>query len=311
MVWIKSYQSVGLHPKTKKLARLLAVPLPQVVGHLHFLWWWSFDYAEHDGCLAAYEDWQIADAAMYEGDAGAFVKALQETRYLDEVGGKLYIHDWSDHLGGLIARREYNKLAVIKSRESKKKARRKQDVGTNMVPTEEQQEANETPTKQNVGAQEEEKEKEKVFNTPPTPPRGERVRKPVDYSADFETFWQSYPRRVDKQRAWQNWKTELKSGSSAEDMIRAAKNYAKMCAAQRREVDKIKHPSTFLGRDRSWMEYVEGVPEEGISVYERSAKRSLDQIAEDFRLGLEMYDEEVIDVDARELGGILQIDGGS
>ena len=50
--WIKSYQDLGRHPKTSRLARTLGISRPAAIGHWHLLWWWALDYAK-DGDLAA------------------------------------------------------------------------------------------------------------------------------------------------------------------------------------------------------------------------------------------------------------------
>lgn len=102
MEWIESHKSLARHPKTKRLARALDVSIPTAIGHLHLLWWWSTDYAE-DGQLTRYEAEDIADAAMWEGDAAEFVTALQRAGWLDE---DMYLHDWQDYSGKLIEKRK-------------------------------------------------------------------------------------------------------------------------------------------------------------------------------------------------------------
>lgn len=106
---------------------------------------------------------------------------------------------------------------------------------------------------------------------PPSPPRGDSASRPtkrtrkstrenIEYTEDFEAFWAEYPRQIDKGRAFKNFQTELKAGSSAEDMISAARNYARACQTKRTEEQYIKHASTFLGPTRPWREYILGVP---------------------------------------------------
>ena len=104
MAWIESHQSLGAHPKTKKLARLLNVPLPQVVGHLHMLWWWAFDYAQ-DGDLSRYAAEDIADAVLWEGSASLLMASLLDAGFLDQPNGKPCIHDWDEYGGKLLAKR--------------------------------------------------------------------------------------------------------------------------------------------------------------------------------------------------------------
>ncbi len=102
MAWITSSQELRYHPKTKRLARRLDLSPAAAIGHLHCLWWWAVDYAP-DGDLSDLEDWEIADAAGYEGDSVDFVMALVYSGFLDNnEEGRLYIHDWSEHAGQTI-----------------------------------------------------------------------------------------------------------------------------------------------------------------------------------------------------------------
>lgn len=80
MAWIESHQELWRHPKTKKLARLLGVSVPTVVGHLHGIWYWALDFAQ-DGDLHQYDPEEIADAALWEGDPGQFIEALVAAGY--------------------------------------------------------------------------------------------------------------------------------------------------------------------------------------------------------------------------------------
>jgi hypothetical protein len=76
----------------------------------------------------------------------------------------------------------------------------------------------------------------------------------------FETFWQYYPRKIEKIAAYKNWNAQLKAKHTAEQMIVAAKNYAEYCKNEDTETRYIKHPSTFLGHTKPFLEYVKGVP---------------------------------------------------
>jgi len=107
-----SDQTLKDHPKTKRAARALGLQVPHLMGHLHCLWHWALDYAQ-DGDLSEFDAWEIADAAMYEGDAEAFVSALAECGkdgpgFLEQDVDSLLIHDWEDYAGRLIAQREAN-----------------------------------------------------------------------------------------------------------------------------------------------------------------------------------------------------------
>ncbi len=110
MAWIESHQQLGRHPKLKRLARNLNISLPAAVGHLHYLWWWALDYAV-DGNLSAYDVYDIADAALWDGEPEDFVQALLEcgpgsqAGFLEETSGGLVLHDWYDYVGALLESR--------------------------------------------------------------------------------------------------------------------------------------------------------------------------------------------------------------
>lgn len=108
MAWIESHQTLGSHPKTRKLAHLLKVSKPAAIGHLHCLWWWAVDYAE-DGDLSRFDALDIAIGAEWEGDEELFAEALVTAGFLDlDDAGGYQIHDWDDYAGKLIERRKAN-----------------------------------------------------------------------------------------------------------------------------------------------------------------------------------------------------------
>lgn len=104
MAWIESHQELGRHPKTRKLARALDISRPCAVGHLHYLWWWALDFAQ-DGDLSRYDAEVLAEAALWDGDPGAFVSALLEAGFLDPDS---QLHDWHDYAGKILDQRRAN-----------------------------------------------------------------------------------------------------------------------------------------------------------------------------------------------------------
>ena len=84
--------------------------------------------------------------------------------------------------------------------------------------------------------------------------------KKEEYTPEFEEFWAHYPRKIEKKRAFRVWKTRLREGVPPEVLIQACKHYAEYCARQGSEQRYIKHPSTFLGPDRPYEEFIDGVP---------------------------------------------------
>jgi hypothetical protein len=81
------------------------------------------------------------------------------------------------------------------------------------------------------------------------------------YTDEFETFWQSYPRKLDKAAAFRAWKARLKGKAPPSDMVSAARHYAEYCELRGVETQYVKHAATFLGPDRPFAEFVAGLPE--------------------------------------------------
>ena len=144
MAWIKSFQELGDHPKTKRAARILGISCPTIIGHLQYLWLWAQSYAE-DGCLGGYSVEDVADAARWEGDAQQFIDALlncgvKGAGFLERDDlGELHIHDWDEYAGKLVERR-----ATERERQRNKRAsgggvgatlaQHTQDVGATYAP---------------------------------------------------------------------------------------------------------------------------------------------------------------------------------
>lgn len=123
MAWIESHDTLARHPKTLRAARLAGVAVPQIIGHLHLLWWFALDYAG-DGDLSAYEAADLEDAMMWPGEGGALVAALcnagvrgapgfleavtRSSASRDNAEPNYLIHDWHHYAGRLIEKREAN-----------------------------------------------------------------------------------------------------------------------------------------------------------------------------------------------------------
>ena len=121
MAWIKSEQALASHPKVHLLAKELGVSVPQVLGHLHLLWWWALDYAD-DGNLTRYRDF-IPNASQWVGDEEYYTESLIKHGFIDVKDNELWIHDWLDYTGALIETRE-------KDAERKRQARARKSANS-------------------------------------------------------------------------------------------------------------------------------------------------------------------------------------
>lgn len=118
MAWIETHQQLFHHPKTKRASRALGLSIPAMAGHLIALWLWCMDYAKH-GDLSQYTNEEIADAAMWEGDAATFYQALVECKWLEATEDKLLVHDWFEYGGKLTTEKEKDAARKRADRASK------------------------------------------------------------------------------------------------------------------------------------------------------------------------------------------------
>lgn len=79
-----------------------------------------------------------------------------------------------------------------------------------------------------------------------TPKAPVKAKKQTGYTDDFENFWRTYPRRIEKKSAFKAWKTALKSGATADEITAGAARYAKYRAGEPERFTK--HPSTWLNQ---------------------------------------------------------------
>lgn len=81
-------------------------------------------------------------------------------------------------------------------------------------------------------------------------------KKAADFDADFEEFWQAYPKpkNPDKSPGRQRYTALRKKGVSADDLLKAAQNYAR--AMRGTDPRYIKHSATFLGPSDAWRDYL-------------------------------------------------------
>ena len=233
MAWIEFHQSLISHPKTKRLARRLGLPIPAIVGHMACFWCWCLEYAQ-DGNLSRYDAEELADAAMYQGeDSEGFVAALIDAGFLEKVDG-LQVHDWHDYAGRLVERRAANakrmKDARAKNVQRTCETRAEMCEATQPNPT--------VPNHVHVSTDVDAPAKVASLTLgPPAPDDGvldvvipeakaEGVTKADaprrrSYPTEFAEFWAAYPgpRRVDKAGCLAKFNAILSSGVQMVDIL--------------------------------------------------------------------------------------------
>lgn len=274
MPWIESHQELRNHPKTKRLARELKISVAAAIGHLHCLWWWATDYAP-DGDLTEYEDWEIADAAYYEGkNIDKFKDALIFSGFLDNTeGGRLILHDWNDYAGKNLQQRK-------KARERTQKYRDRQNA---LPPSRSENETDKTSAEsgkaevtqsecddnvthteriryENVPVpcastgQDSTGHNNTVHNsayTPLTPQRGEEAEQKNLQEKRFDEFWAAYPRKQGKGAALKAWQKIHPDAQLHQAIIESVKAHAKNNPQWLKDNGQyIPNPSTWLNQRR-------------------------------------------------------------
>lgn len=92
-------------------------------------------------------------------------------------------------------------------------------------------------------------------------PTAAAIRTGTPYPDAFLAFWSAYPRKIGKTDAYKAWLARLAEAKKAriplerrtEMMVRAAVNYASYTIG--RDLEHVKHPSTFLGPSEHWKDF--------------------------------------------------------
>mgnify|MGYP005841833359 CR=1 FL=1 len=277
MAWIMSYQELGEHPKTKRFARLLGIALPTAVGHLHYLWWWALTYAQ-TGCLNGFTAWEIAEACHWEGDPDKFVEALLNCQ-IHEFGflergedGTLYLHDWWEHAGRLVQRRIDDAVRKKSARRSANDATDIQETSIGRPSDVERRQHNTTghdttveetridesvaPSVAEAGTSVAEEERERALDAAPARLRSS-PSKPKPYADEFERWYADYPRKINKQKAYDAFVARVRAGIDIGLLFQARDNYAEHVAREGTEDKYVMYPSTFLGAAARYADYLQ------------------------------------------------------
>ena len=232
--------SVGFqhNKKIRRLRKLLGDSGPL---SLVFLWGYAAQHCP-DGAFTDMDDDEIEDVVSWSGEPGRLIPTLIDLCLVQRNDGVIVIHEWSQHNG-------YASAAKIRSEAAKAKAAKRWNAVACAAASE----------NENAVACAEGHADDNAPNPSPNPsplptPKPSRA----EYSAEFECFWETYPRKVDKSRAFKTWKARVKDGATPGGIIQAAVNYANECKRNGTEEQFIKHPATFLNPD--WSQWVNREP---------------------------------------------------
>jgi hypothetical protein len=93
------------HLKTKRLKRLLGIPLYRAVGILETIWLLCCDCCD-EGNIGKFSDLELAEYLEWESDPSQLVRALADSGWTDQdQAGRPVIHDWLEHCPDFIRER--------------------------------------------------------------------------------------------------------------------------------------------------------------------------------------------------------------
>jgi len=100
----------------------------------------------------------------------------------------------------------------------------------------------------------------------------------IDYTPDFDKFWTQYPRKIGKQKAFKAWQARLKENHTPELMIRCLENYKLYLDQNRTEERYIKHPSTFLGLNRDFLDFREAPKPPQVNKVSKTTQQNIENL---------------------------------
>ena len=206
--------------KFLRLAAILKMPKPHVLGHLEYLWQSGYQSASS----VVGDEIDVELVAEWQGEQGALTKALLETGFIDQTELGLEIHDFWTHAPRYVTQRAQTEQRLHESGTTLSEVRRNAGIAGAV--------AKEAKRKQ-MGAVCLDNSANSKQNLPlpslsfPSPPLIEigvpispvsskptRTRRVVDenYSENFMKWWKAYPRKgrarsgIDK--CYPFWKSE-------------------------------------------------------------------------------------------------------
>ena len=80
--------------------------------------------------------------------------------------------------------------------------------------------------------------------------------KKTNYTEEFERFWKIYPRLINKSDAYRHFNARISEGEAVENILEATQNYVMQCRRDHTDKKYIMHPSTFLGTNLRYRDYL-------------------------------------------------------
>lgn len=240
MLFVGVYESIK-GPKLRELHKRLKCSRYEATGILVFFWLWAMKgNSDSDGYLINVDRDDLIDFFISENygcqiPPEEILDTLIETNWLEVVDGKFLIHDWGIWQKNWYKYQEKLEKNAERTREYRRRKKEEEEA--------------ETPTPPQIP-----EDSEKSDESPKDQPKKEKSK--PEYSVGFLDFWEAYPRQIDKGNAYIKYKARIKDGFSDEELIEAAKAYAKECKELKTEDKFIKHPKTFLSEKMPFTDYI-------------------------------------------------------
>lgn len=226
--WIKMKVDLSTNPKVVRISSALKADRLRTVGALHAVWS-LFDTHSESGELVGYSPEILDEMISWKG----FAAAMISVEWLSVNDNSLSMKDYDENNGTSAKKRAQDSVRKMSARKADK---RPQVVRAEVGP-----------------------EKEKSKNISPIVPAGDLdgdleeistdgEQTDPGFSADFLTFWESYPEKKEKRAAWRAW-GRMKARPSVSAMVEAVRLQAvdrARAKAQNEFYPEWKNPSTWL-----------------------------------------------------------------
>lgn len=244
MAWISVHEKV-IGPKLRHLAKLLKCSQNEALGILVRLWLWAINETGRDGSLKCVDKSDLAiilaNGLSNNITTDDVINALIDSEWLEYENDVFYIHDWEDW------QKQWYQLQDTREQNNRRQREYRQRQKNAIIA--------EKQTEVSAPAPETKAVKQDITQSAePVESAGKRSK--TEYPVNFEEFWKAYPRHEGKGEAYKKYKARQKDGYSEEELITAAENYARRCAAEHTEVRYIKHAKTFLSDSMPFVDFL-------------------------------------------------------
>jgi hypothetical protein len=113
--WIKVHTDLPTHPKAIRLR--IELQDEWAWAHVVRLWMWAAQHSGDGRFEGVGSGVVIEDSAGWKGKPGDFVAACVRCGFLDETSSGYAIHDWEEHAGAHVAKRQREAERKRKSRD--------------------------------------------------------------------------------------------------------------------------------------------------------------------------------------------------